>query len=69
MNYCTVFLLKVPNYSPRDVMENIKRRIRGEGFVELQPWYNGFAGTITVRLPVSWLVDRQTDTFSLDDLF
>ncbi|KAG5180151.1 topoisomerase [Tribonema minus] len=36
----------VPNYSPRDVMENLRRRIRGQPMVEMQPWYRGFVGTI-----------------------
>lgn len=39
---------QVPNYSPRDVIENLRRRIKGQGFVEMQPWYSGFAGSITV---------------------
>lgn len=42
-------MAQVPNYSPRDVIENLRRRIRGQGFVEMQPWYSGFAGSITVR--------------------
>ncbi|CAM9147608.1 unnamed protein product, partial [Laminaria digitata] len=37
---------QVPNYSPRDVIENLKRRMDGKSFVEMQPWYNGFAGSI-----------------------
>ncbi|CAM9564540.1 unnamed protein product, partial [Sphacelaria rigidula] len=40
---------QVPNYSPRDVIENLRRRIRGQGFVEMQPWYSGFAGSITPK--------------------
>lgn len=41
---------QVPNYSPRDVIENLKRRMDGKPFVEMQPWYNGFAGSIEVGL-------------------
>lgn len=51
---CSVVFLQVPNYSPRDVIENLKRRIDGKSFVEMQPWYNGFAGSIEVRLVVSF---------------
>ncbi|CAM9243193.1 unnamed protein product, partial [Phaeothamnion confervicola] len=39
----------VPNYCPRDVVENLRRRIRGRPMVEMQPWYRGFAGQIEVK--------------------
>lgn len=50
---CIVSLLflareQVPNYSPHDVIENLKRRIKGEEYIEMQPWYKGFAGSIEV---------------------
>ncbi|CAN0364545.1 unnamed protein product, partial [Hapterophycus canaliculatus] len=57
---------QVPNYSPRDVIENIKRRIRGQQFVEMQPWYNGFAGRIEKGFEGSYsvrgIVTRVDDT-------
>jgi DNA topoisomerase II len=34
----------VPNYSPRDVIENLRRLVRGEPMVDMQPWYR-CAGT------------------------
>lgn len=36
----------VPNYNPKDVVENIKRRLRGEEMVPMHPWYKGFTGSI-----------------------
>ncbi|GAX77591.1 hypothetical protein CEUSTIGMA_g5035.t1 [Chlamydomonas eustigma] len=36
----------VPNYNPRDVIDNIKRLLNGEGMVSMHPWYRGFAGSI-----------------------
>lgn len=45
-----VRLQQVPNYSAHDVIENLRRRIKGEQFVEMQPWYSGFAGSIEVGL-------------------
>ncbi|CAM9132193.1 unnamed protein product [Discosporangium mesarthrocarpum] len=40
----------VPNYAPRDVIENLRRKIRGQDMVELQPWYDGFAGEIQAKV-------------------
>ncbi|KAI6238589.1 DNA topoisomerase 2 [Aphelenchoides fujianensis] len=41
---------QVPNYNPREVVENVRRLIRGEELVPLQPWYKKFAGdTIQVN--------------------
>lgn len=36
----------VPNYNPRDVVENLRRRMAGEEYVPMTPWYRGFVGTI-----------------------
>lgn len=48
---------QVPNYSPHDVIENLRRRIKGEQFVEMQPWYSGFAGSIEASL-ILWVFSR-----------
>ena len=32
----------VPCYNPRDVADNIKRRLRNEPALEMLPWYRGF---------------------------
>eukprot|EP00752_Nemacystus_decipiens_P012396 g10983.t1 len=62
---------QVPNYSPHDVIENLRRRIKGEQFVEMQPWYNGFAGSIEAKVgkkgfegsyTVRGIVNRVDDT-------
>lgn len=37
---------KVPNYDPRAIVDNIKRMIRNEEPVEMNPWYKGFRGTV-----------------------
>ena len=36
----------IPNYNPKDLVDNIKRLLTGEELVEMQPWYRGFNGTI-----------------------
>jgi DNA topoisomerase-2 len=32
----------VPNYNPKDIVENIKRMLRNEAPKEMLPWYRGF---------------------------
>ncbi|PWA95854.1 Arginine repressor C-terminal-like domain-containing protein [Artemisia annua] len=36
----------VPKYDPRKIIENIKRLLRDEALVPLDPWYRDFAGEI-----------------------
>jgi len=31
-----------PNYSPRDIVANLKRLIKGEQLEKMAPWYKGF---------------------------
>ncbi|TKR76460.1 hypothetical protein L596_017590 [Steinernema carpocapsae] len=38
---------KVPNFNPREIVENMRRLIRGEEPKEMVPWYKNFRGTIT----------------------
>lgn len=38
---------KVPNYNPRDIVENIRRLINGQEQKPLTPWYKKFGGTIS----------------------
>lgn len=36
----------IPNYNPLDIVENIRRKMRGEPVEPMTPWYRGFKGTI-----------------------
>jgi len=36
----------IPCHNPRDIAANLKRMMKGEEIVPLQPWYKGFLGTI-----------------------
>ncbi|TPX65567.1 hypothetical protein SpCBS45565_g05063 [Spizellomyces sp. 'palustris'] len=36
----------IPNYNPRDIVENLRRRLDGEDFSPMHPWYRGFKGAI-----------------------
>lgn len=37
----------IPQHNPRDVVDNIKRLMRGEPYQPMAPWYKGYTGTIT----------------------
>lgn len=37
---------KIPNYNPREIVENIRRMIRGEEPKTMKPWFKGFRGTV-----------------------
>ena len=36
----------IPNFNPRDVVDNLRRLIAGEQMVAMHPWYKNFTGTI-----------------------
>jgi DNA topoisomerase II len=42
----TGFSSKIPCYNPLDIIENLKRKMRGDELIELIPWYRGFRGKI-----------------------
>ena len=41
----------VPNYNPADVVANLRRRMAGEEYAPMVPWYRGFNGTIEPTTP------------------
>ncbi|TMS35647.1 hypothetical protein L596_003006 [Steinernema carpocapsae] len=38
---------KVPNFNPREIVQNMRRLILGEELKKMVPWYKNFRGTIT----------------------
>jgi len=36
----------IPNYNPEDVVNNIRRLMKGEPIVPMQPWFRGFTGEV-----------------------
>lgn len=42
----TGFSTNIPQYSPKDIIENVKRRIKGVTTVDLVPYFRGFTGTV-----------------------
>ncbi|UYV70510.1 TOP2B [Cordylochernes scorpioides] len=42
----TAWSTKIPNHNPREVVENLRRMIRGEEPKPMMPWFKNFIGTI-----------------------
>lgn len=36
----------IPSYNPKDIIENLRRRMKDEDMLPMTPWYRGFKGTI-----------------------
>lgn len=36
----------IPNFNPKDIVDNLRRRMAGEEYVPMRPWYRGFTGEI-----------------------
>ena len=51
----------IPSYNPRDIVENLRRKLNGEDFVDMMPWYKGFTGRIEV-------VDDKVKTYGTFDI-
>jgi DNA topoisomerase-2 len=37
---------QIPNYNPIDIVDNLRRLMRGEEPVRMSPWFRGFKGSI-----------------------
>jgi DNA topoisomerase II len=38
----------VCNYNPREIIQNLRRRIAGDIMIPMAPWYNGFIGEVSL---------------------
>ncbi|RMZ90974.1 hypothetical protein DV736_g1814, partial [Chaetothyriales sp. CBS 134916] len=37
----------IPNYNPEEIVNNLKRRMAGEDWLPMKPWFRGFKGAVT----------------------
>ena len=37
---------QVPCFNPHEIVESLKSKLKGNGFIEIQPWYKGYQGEI-----------------------
>ncbi|EJD04491.1 DNA topoisomerase II [Fomitiporia mediterranea MF3/22] len=56
----------VPSYNPVDIVDNLKRLMKGEELVPMNPWWRGFNGTIKKtgdnKFEVTGVVKKLNDT-------
>eukprot|EP01124_Arcella_intermedia_P025698 TRINITY_DN4655_c0_g1_i1.p1 TRINITY_DN4655_c0_g1~~TRINITY_DN4655_c0_g1_i1.p1 ORF type:complete len:1078 (+),score=357.45 TRINITY_DN4655_c0_g1_i1:1291-4524(+) len=49
----TGYSSKIPNYNPRDIVNNLYRLLAGKKVRRMLPWYRGFKGVISRTVPKS----------------
>jgi len=57
---------KIPNFNPKDIIQNVRRLLKGEEILPMTPWYRGFKGAIEStdkpgRFKVSGIVSQSGD--------
>ncbi|KAI8571649.1 hypothetical protein RHMOL_Rhmol01G0136100 [Rhododendron molle] len=60
----------IPNYSPRDIVANVRHLLNGEPMEVMDPWYKGFRGTIEktatkesgVSYTITGIIEEVNDT-------
>nr|KIR87863.1 DNA topoisomerase II [Cryptococcus tetragattii IND107] len=56
----------IPNYNPVDIVENLRRMMRGEEPEKMTPWFRGFKGSIERidqdKYKVSGIIEKVNDT-------
>lgn len=56
----------IPNYNPEDIVENLKRLMKGEEMVPMTPWFRDFKGTVSQIAPdrykFSGIIKQTSDT-------
>jgi len=57
----------IPNYNPRDIITNIRKMLRGEKMLTMNPWYKGFKGPIVAnpneegKFEVNGLIEKKDE--------
>ena len=44
----------IPNFNPIEIVENLKRKMEGEEFLPMKPWFRGFKGEVTQSATDKW---------------
>ncbi|RMD41499.1 hypothetical protein DV735_g3616, partial [Chaetothyriales sp. CBS 134920] len=56
----------IPNYNPEEIVENLKRRMAGEDWLPMKPWFRDFKGAVTEigpdRFKFSGIVKQVSDS-------
>jgi DNA topoisomerase-2 len=51
----TGWATNIPQFNPTDIIANIRRLLKGEDMVPMNPWYRGFTGSIRRIAPNKWV--------------
>ncbi|KAH7644023.1 DNA topoisomerase 2-alpha [Dermatophagoides farinae] len=55
----SIFKSKVPKHNPRDIVDNIRRMLRNEEPLEMNPWYKNFKGTVVKVEPMKYIISGE----------
>ena len=58
----------IPQHNPRDVVENIKRLMKNETYVQMHPWYKGYSGSIELQPDGRYLVTGHFNELDEDEI-
>ena len=58
----------IPCYNPRDLVKSIRKRLEGEEFCDLHPWYKGYLGDITTNPKGGYFVTGKYDLLENNEL-
>jgi len=51
----TGWATNIPQFNPTDIIANIRRLLKGDDIVPMNPWYRGFTGSIRRIAPNKWV--------------
>jgi len=57
----------IPNYNPSDVIDNLRRRIKGEEMLDMHPYYRSFKGLIEEKNNINYYVNGVLHRIMTDD--
>ena len=60
----TGWMTRVPNFNPREIVDNLKRMIRGDDPFHMKPWYKNFRGEIIEISPLKSAVNGEISILS-----
>lgn len=56
----------IPNFNPEEIVENLKKLMRGEEIQKMHPWYRGFTGSIeqagSDKYSIKGIIDKKSNT-------
>jgi DNA topoisomerase-2 len=64
----TGWMTKCPNFNPRDLIQNLRRMIRGDEPQHMKPWYKNFRGEIIEITPQKYAVNGEVSILSNEQI-